>query len=105
MEGVMTWDFIAAPDWGYGERRRSHGSAAGDTRKPCDLGGRVSGVRACGWPAYERRNSSTARTRRDSLFVDGSPSCVKIVETYFSAARSVMTSSSAMPWFELPVAI
>ena len=53
----------------------------------------------------ERRNSSTASTRRDSLLVEGSPSLVKIVETYFSTARSVITSASAMPWLELPVAI
>ena len=48
---------------------------------------------------------STASTRRDSLPVDGRPSLPKMLETYFSTARSVITSLSAMPWFELPVAI
>src|SRR4029450_4470554 len=44
-----------------------------------------------------RRNSNTARTRFDSLPVDGSRSFVKMVETYFSTARSVITRASAMP--------
>jgi hypothetical protein len=46
---------------------------------------------------HERRYRSTASTRRDSPLVDGSPSLVKMVETYFSTARSVITSASAMP--------
>ena len=48
---------------------------------------------------------STARTRRDSLPVDGMPSFPKTLDTCFSAARKVMTSASAMPWLELPDAI
>jgi hypothetical protein len=47
--------------------------------------------------AQERRNISTASTRRDSLPVDGSPSLPKMLETYFSTARSVITSASAIP--------
>jgi hypothetical protein len=45
----------------------------------------------------ERRNINTASTRRDSLPVDGRPSLPKMLETYFSTARSVITSLSAMP--------
>src|ERR1041385_2877999 len=55
--------------------------------------------------AQERRNIRTASTRRDSLPVDGNPSLVKMLETYFSTARSVITSASAMPWLDLPVAM
>src|SRR4051812_49964983 len=43
-------------------------------------------------PAQDRRNSSTASTRRDSLGLEGSPSFEKMLDTYFSAARSVTTS-------------
>jgi anti-sigma regulatory factor (Ser/Thr protein kinase) len=45
----------------------------------------------------ERRNIRTASTRRDSLPVDGSPSLPKMLETYFSTARRVITSASAIP--------
>ena len=44
-----------------------------------------------------RRKSSTASTRRDSLPVEGRPSLPKMLETYFSTARTVITSLSAMP--------
>src|SRR6187551_432769 len=53
----------------------------------------------------DRRKVSTASTRRDSFPVDGRPSLPKMLETYFSTARRVITSRSAIPWFELPDAI
>ena len=40
---------------------------------------------------------STARTRRDSLPVNGSPRLAKILDMCFSTVRGVTTSLSAMP--------
>src|SRR3954454_15796234 len=44
-------------------------------------------------------------TRRESLRVEGMPSLSKMLETYFLMARVVITSWSAIPWFDVPVAI
>ena len=53
----------------------------------------------------ERKYRRTARTRRESLPLEGSPSLSKTLETYFSTGRSVITSLSAIPWFDRPSAI
>lgn len=55
--------------------------------------------------SQRRRYSRTASTRRDSVPVEGSPSLSKTLDTYLSAARTVITSRSAMPALELPAAI
>src|SRR4029453_19258299 len=76
------------------------------THPPAAEGGRLVGSGAGFWCFFqERRNVSTASTRLDSLPVEGRPSFVKMLETYFSTARTVITRLSAMPWFELPAAI
>src|SRR4029453_7166793 len=59
----------------------------------------------CRNSGQERRKSSTASARRDSLPVAGIPSLVKMVDTYFSAARWVITMASEMPALDAPCAI
>ena len=44
-----------------------------------------------------RRYNSTANTRLESVAPDGRSSLVKMLDTYFSAARNEITSLSAIP--------
>src|SRR6266487_5971761 len=94
----MTRDFMEAP-------LACAGSAQLRTRARSAEDGRLVLLGAGFWCLQERRNVSTASTRRDSLPVEGRPSFPKMLETYFSTARTVITSLSAIPWFELPEAI
>lgn len=55
--------------------------------------------------AQPRRYNSTASTLLDSPVVAGMSSLLNTLETYFSTARTVITNSSAIPWFDRPSAI